>query len=556
MDPLFAAHISVFAFAALLCFASIPRARRITHHDTKVGFVAILVTCGLWSVGYIGYFLVSNPPIQEALYIAGIVSALACVGAWLYFSLAYTGRAPRNVPYRRSIVGVFVFIALLKVTNPLHGWYFTTELVSEPFVHLALHHGVLHWVILGFSYVVIGISFFLLLERFFYAGADSRPLIALLLITAIPIGFNILGVTGEYVLPIWYEPIGVAIFAVGTLFVYSRRFEAIQFAGGAEEAAVFLDQDGSIRDFNQAAAELFPNLTGSIGKQLAEVSPEFEDLTLEDETVITRDTTSGERFYRVSTTSLTPGDAVTGRLVTILDITESEVYRRELEMKSEQLEALNRVIRHDIRNDMTVILGWAQILPDHVDDEGEELLDHIIHKSEHVIELTNIAREFIETLSDESELELRPINIDRLLELEVDAARESFPEARIEIEDEIPQVKIQGNEMIGSVFRNLLNNAIQHNDEDVPEIEISTDLANDSLRVNIADNGPGIPDEQKTKIFGKGEKGLDSDGTGIGLYLVDTLIDQVGGEIWIEDNEPKGAIFIAEFPVVVQPNGE
>ena len=70
----------------------------------------------------------------------------------------------------------------------------------------------------------------------------------------------------------------------------------------------------------------------------------------------------------------------------------------------------------------------------------------------------------------------------------------------------------------------------------------------ETVRVTIADNGPGIPDEQKRTVFGKGEKGVDSPGTGIGLYLVETLVDQFGGDVWIEDNDPKGSVFVVELP--------
>jgi signal transduction histidine kinase len=59
----------------------------------------------------------------------------------------------------------------------------------------------------------------------------------------------------------------------------------------------------------------------------------------------------------------------------------------------------------------------------------------------------------------------------------------------------------------------------------------------DSALITIADNGPGVPDDQKEEVFGKGQRGTESPRTGIGLYLVHTLITQFGGEIWIEDRE-------------------
>jgi len=67
--------------------------------------------------------------------------------------------------------------------------------------------------------------------------------------------------------------------------------------------------------------------------------------------------------------------------------------------------------------------------------------------------------------------------------------------------------------------------------------------------VSIADNGPGIADTHKEQIFQEGQKGLESGGTGIGLYLVNTLVDRYGGDVWVEDNEPTGSVFVVELPL-------
>ena len=101
--------------------------------------------------------------------------------------------------------------------------------------------------------------------------------------------------------------------------------------------------------------------------------------------------------------------------------------------------------------------------------------------------------------------------------------------------------------MLEAVFRNLLKNAIQHNHSDVPEVTVSTEERDEVVVVRIADNGPGVPDDRKETIFGKGKKGLESSGTGLGLYLVRSLVDGYGGDVWVEDNEPTGAVFAVEL---------
>jgi len=221
------------------------------------------------------------------------------------------------------------------------------------------------------------------------------------------------------------------------------------------------------------------------------------------------------------------------------DITDQK--RRE-----QEFEALNRVLRHDIRNDMGILLGWGELLEPHVDDGGD-LLEKMLSAANHVVELTEIAREYAETIGSGAEMELRPVSLRAILEHELDLRREFFPRAEFTIVDEVPNVEVLANGMLSSVFRNLLNNAVQHNDKDVPVVEIRTALRNETVLVHIADNGPGIPRELRKSLFEQGQKGIDSSGTGMGLYLVKTLLEQYGGEIEATENTPTGTEFHVEL---------
>ncbi|MFB6284110.1 MAG: sensor histidine kinase [Halobacteria archaeon] len=102
---------------------------------------------------------------------------------------------------------------------------------------------------------------------------------------------------------------------------------------------------------------------------------------------------------------------------------------------------------------------------------------------------------------------------------------------------------MKANDMVSSVFRNVLKNAVQHNDKDITEIEVTVRETEGEVVVEIADNGPGIPESHREEIFHKTKTGERSEGTGIGLYLVETLVDDYDGEVWIEDNDPEGTIF-------------
>jgi len=223
------------------------------------------------------------------------------------------------------------------------------------------------------------------------------------------------------------------------------------------------------------------------------------------------------------------------------DITKEK--RRE-----QELEALNRIVRHDIRNDMSVILGWAEVLQTQIDDTEDEHLRRILNAGRHVVELTEVARDYAETVVSGGEIESKPVSLRSVLEEELTLRRDSYPAAEFDAVGEIPDVDVMANEMLGSVFRNLLNNAVQHNDKETPVVEVDCELHEESVDVRVSDNGPGIPDKQKGAIFGKEQKGLGSAGTGMGLYLVQTLVEGYGGDVRVEDNSPTGCVFTVRLP--------
>lgn len=259
-------------------------------------------------------------------------------------------------------------------------------------------------------------------------------------------------------------------------------------------------------------------------------------------------TADGEQRIVEASVSAIQYDGVPATLATLRDVTERKNREQQLEELNEELELLNRVVRHDIRNDMSVILAWGQLLEDHVDEDGQDHLEKILASGEHVVELTEIVRDYVETLIGDDELDQKPMSLAAVLDTELALRRESFPETEFVVRDSIPEVAVVGNEMLGSVFRNLLNNAVQHNDNDNPVVEIDVDVREEDVVVHVADNGPGIPDDQKDEIFGKGEKGLESPGTGIGLYLVSTLVTQYGGDVQVADNDPRGSVFSVRLP--------
>ncbi|WP_435360746.1 ATP-binding protein [Haloarchaeobius sp. DFWS5] len=237
-------------------------------------------------------------------------------------------------------------------------------------------------------------------------------------------------------------------------------------------------------------------------------------------------------------------------VVVVRNLSEATRRERRLADLSEQLDVLNRVLRHDIYNDMNVVLGWADELADSVDDPAaRSQVTHITDAVTHTIELTHAARDLTESLTSGDDLPLRAVALDRVLTEQLVKARRKFETATFDVTDEIPPVSVRANEMLSSVFGNVLGNAVVHSDRDEPTVTVTVTATDESTTVRVADDGPGITDSAKSVVFGRGEAGLGSPGSGIGLYLVDQLVDGYGGSVRVEDNDPRGCVFVVELPL-------
>ena len=239
---------------------------------------------------------------------------------------------------------------------------------------------------------------------------------------------------------------------------------------------------------------------------------------------------------------------IEGILVTVRDIDERKAYEQRLETQRDDIELLNEVLRHDIRNDLSVMQGYAELLDDHVDADGRTHLEVVTNSMRNAIELTLTARDLSTVLLGNGRDDRR-LSLTNVLTQQVAEIGSAHPDATVALTEPVPEIEVVANDMLESVFRNLLRNAIQHNHTDEPTVRVSIEERAGSVVVRVGDNGPGISDAQKETIFEQGTAGLETGGTGLGLYLVARLVHGYGGDVWAEDNEPSGAVFVVELPL-------
>ena len=397
IEPAAIDYVAVFGFAALACLLSVARAREIEAPDVCRGLVWLLWTTGCWALFQIG-FLVLPDPLQEPAYTLGLVLGFATVWAWLYFCSAYAGRGfHRNTTLRRLGAGTFLGVVAVKLTNPIHGLYFTTRDASEPFAHMAIEHGLFHWAVTGLSYVLATVGIFVLFELYFESGYDTQPLGALTGLLAVPITLEVVAIRSDLFVDMIYAPLGVAVFVIGVLFVYERRFLAVQSTGEDDDPIVFLDDRGLIRDYTPAAVETFPVLEGSVGVPLDDRLPDVAATVTGGEEIVAHETEGETRYYFVSTSGVTLGNSE-GTLVLFSDVTTAEQRRRELDRHNTQLDGFANALAHELRN-MLQIIDWRLAVATDRIEEGtveyesiESALDANERLADRVDDFTTLAR--------------------------------------------------------------------------------------------------------------------------------------------------------------------
>lgn len=345
-------------------------------------------------------------------------------------------------------------------------------------------------------------------------------------------------VLSEEALRVVYHSVNEAIFVHGPdgKFIDANKTGAEMFGYSREEI-----RQGEVEDFSSGNPPYTQENALERVRKAAEGNPQKFEWQGKD-----RD---GNVFWKEVSLSRAFIDGELRILSIVRDIDERKQYEDQLETQRDNLKVLNQVVRHDIRNVLQVVLTCSEILEPHVAKEGSEYVERLLEAARDAIEITTMAKEVTEVML-QSDVDPSPVRMRHVLKREIDNVRSTHERATIRIDGSIPDVEVLADDLLESVFRNLLKNGIKHNDKDSPMITVTAERGDDRVQVRIADNGPGVPDERKRQIFQEGETELESEGTGIGLYLAETLVDRYDGEIWVKDNEPEGSVFVVELSLV------
>lgn len=323
----------------------------------------------------------------------------------------------------------------------------------------------------------------------------------------------------------------------------SHRFErAVDTAGHA----VFLtDPDGEITYINPA----FEKITGygpeeaigqtprilKSGETSAEVYADlWETITGGSvwEGMLLNRRQSGELYYAQLTVA--PVHDETGEIVEFVAMQTDITALKE---SQKQLEKLENLLRHDVRNQLNVIQGRSELLQR---DEGSvaESAAAIATAAERLLSVTENAREITEFLS--STTSAKPRDVASLVRDVADTTRADTPHATVTVDAPERAVALAVSQLEVALSE-LVENGIVHNDSAEPRVVITVEETSDRVLIHIADNGTGLPEVEHISLESDTVSPLYHD-TGAGLNLAYWIVRRSGGNLSFGENDPRGAV--------------
>lgn len=534
-------------------------------HPGARGFSLSLFGAAAWSVVIaINIWPVHLLPAFVSMTLRNGLILVILLG-WLLLVVEYVRREQvtlRPVPAFLVLV-IPISTVVLTATNPLHYLAFGPETPTAVGGGPAIEWGPWHLVFMAYAFTISLYAAGLLFKDYWRSqGIHRRQLLSLLAGFGIGfVGINDYLITGAFEGVPAYVRISPFTFLVtaglwGLAVFRHQLFDLAPISRRTvvetmPDPVIAVDGQETIIDANPAATAVFRPDGGLMGTALSDLCQDYPQVCEQyqndgQESVVTIKPNGEPRHFSIRTEPVEAGRDAS--IIVFRDVTRLKSYEAQLEAQRDNLKTLNEVSRHDIRNDLNIVQGYTELLEREVDsDRGHDAIETIQESTESAIRLTRSIRDLTEAMvttgpPDES------VHLKRTVESQITALKTAYPEASVTITEPFPDVSVVGDELLTSVFRNVLENAIRHNDTVHPTVTVAADAGAESVTVRVADNGPGVPEDRKGEIFGKGAKGLESSGTGVGLYLVTTLVETYGGDVWVEDNDPRGAVFVVELP--------
>ncbi len=239
---------------------------------------------------------------------------------------------------------------------------------------------------------------------------------------------------------------------------------------------------------------------------------------------------SGRRYLQGSMHHLfAPGTGFSGSLVLLQDITEI----KELERVKDEVVS---IVSHELKQPLTVILGYGQMLSEDLDGPTRTYAQKICSQAER---LNRMIRDFLDIARLESgrqQMKRFPFPLQRMVAETLETIQTAAVKKGIQVRQDVPEktTPYSGDEaLLVHALLNLLDNAVKFSAAGTV-VQVSLKEEADRFVLQVADQGPGIPETERQRVFGKFQRGSRTEkdeGFGLGLHLVHQIIEGHGGTI-------------------------
>ncbi|MGN1062434.1 MAG: ATP-binding protein, partial [Candidatus Scatosoma sp.] len=212
-----------------------------------------------------------------------------------------------------------------------------------------------------------------------------------------------------------------------------------------------------------------------------------------------------------------------------------------------------RYVSHEFKTPLSVIRSYAETVQ--INNENTEVGEYmgiIISETDRLTEMAKTIMELCRldstTLIERKDVFSPAVQIRSVLL----SSQIKWSEKNISVEPDLEEFEIRGNENLTfRIWQNLIGNAIKFTEEN-GRIAVTLKRENGSLYFTVSDDGIGIADEDKDKVFNMfftGDKSRNKEGSGLGLPLTKTIVEKLGGEISFESERGKGTAFTVALPL-------
>ncbi|TXK48155.1 GHKL domain-containing protein [Pontibacter qinzhouensis] len=324
---------------------------------------------------------------------------------------------------------------------------------------------------------------------------------------------------------------------------------------------LFVDANLILRKFTPAAMKHFKLSDSDVGRHIEEVSNNIRFPTIVENIseVIgsSKDLekeiqTTDKVWYQMNILPyiIKKENRTNGVIITFIDINDRIQILKGYEKLNRNYENIIHSISHDIKGPLSNIEGLIRILSE--TSKSEEDNRQIFHMlSESVVNLRRTVEELADIENDtEFAREPERVNFENVIEDAKLALRDKIAETRATISTRIREAEIRfSRKNVRSILYNLLSNAIKYRKPTVePAITITTEKSGEYILLRVCDNGVGIAEDKQQAIFNRYTRLHDNvEGTGVGLFIVKGMVEDMGGTIEVESKVGEGTTFTIYF---------